>query len=205
MIDRSPPLLSLCVPTLRGYDQLLRLLRSIEQHTPFDHEVIIVDSGSRTRGYPVPMNQALDSARGRVVMALNDDVQVTPGWAAPLIDEALSGTPVCFPDQSSLEGLQCITGACIVFRDDFLRDWRGFDERYTIWCSDIDLCKYLDDIGMPAKRVAIPIPLVHEIGATQNRPDMKGVLDDEAVMDLARYRDKWGTDPLQDKFALAVA
>lgn len=205
MIDKAPPLLSICIPTLRGYDHLLACLRSIEAHTPVDYEVVIVDSGSRTRGYTVPMNQALDAARGRVVMALNDDVQVTPGWCQPLIDEAESGTPVCFPDQSIYEGTQCITGACMVFRSDFLRDWGGFDQQYTLWCSDIDLCRYLHNIGLPPKRVAIPMPLIHEIGATQTRPDVQGLLDDEAAADLVRYEAKWGTSPLTDKFALATA
>lgn len=134
MYSPTPPLLSIAIPTLRGYDHLIRLLRSIEAYTPVDYEIVIVDSGSRTRGYVVPMNQALDAARGQYVVALNDDVEVTPGWIEPLLDEAQFGTPVCFPDQSALEGFQCIVGCCMMFRADFLRDWGGFDEQYVIWC-----------------------------------------------------------------------
>lgn len=204
MYSPGPPLISICVPTLRGYEQLGRLLTSIEQHSShLDYEVVIIDSGSRIRGYTAPMNQALDAARGEYVVAINDDVQVTAGWLDPLLDEATTGTPVCFPDQTSTDGFQCITGWCVMFRADFLREWGGYDGQYVLWCSDIDLCRYLDEINMPPKRVAIPVPLIHELGATQTRPGVHGHLDREAVADLDRYQAKWGTSALEDKHSLA--
>lgn len=203
-LDHSPPLLSLCVPTLRGYDDLTRFLRSVERWTShIDYEVIIVDSGSRTRGYTVPMNQALRTARGEIIMAFNDDVEVTEGWAEPMIEATRHTWGVCFPDQSQLEGMQCICGTLMSFRGDFLGYWGGYDERYVIWCSDIDLAKFCHDIGSPPVRVRIPNLLIHHGSQTTKRmPEILPLLDEEAKLDLQRYQEKWGTSALEDKHGL---
>jgi GT2 family glycosyltransferase len=204
MIDRDPPLVSICVPTLRGYDNLVVLLRSIEAHTDVDYEVVIVDSGSRTRGFPVPMNQAMRGARGKIIVGLNDDVEVTPGWIGPLVDAIEAGAWVAAPDQTSTDGNQCICGWAVAFSRHALHlEGLWYDEQFGIWCTDVDLCKRLHAAGRPPVRVALPEPLRHKLNATQDREDVKGVLDDEAVADLERYAEKYGTRAETDKYALA--
>ncbi len=204
MIDRRPPEVSICIPTLRGYDNLLALLRSIEAHTPVDYEVVIVDSGSRVRGFPVPMNQAMRAARARVIVGLNDDVEVTPGWIEPLVAAIDAGAWVASPDQTSTDGNQCICGWCVAFNQHALKiNWLYYDERFGIWCTDVDLCKRLHADGHPPVRVAIPEPLRHQLNATTSQPEVQDVINDEAVADLDRYERKWGSRAETDKHALA--
>ena len=112
MIDPAAPLVSICVPTVRGYDRLLRLLRSVEQHTHVDYEVVIVDNGSRPRGHTVPMNQALRAARGQYLIAMNDDIEVTAGWLEPLLAELERGTWVVTPDMTHTDGPQVFAPYC---------------------------------------------------------------------------------------------
>lgn len=199
----DPPVLSVCVPTLGRHDLIARLARSLAEHTASDYELIVVDNGSRPRGFTRPMNQALRAGRGQVLVGLNDDVQATPGWDQPLVAEILAGTPVCFPDQTSTDGHQCICGWAVAFDRDWFHEWGGYDERYTLWCSDIDLARHLHHTGHPPVRVPIPVPLLHDLGATQARPDLHPVLDSAARADLDAYQAKWGTRAEVDKHALA--
>jgi GT2 family glycosyltransferase len=82
---------------------LLRLcLRSVGAHAPKSTQVIVIDDGSitgsvgratgefpgvevirheRPRGFAVAANRGIAAARGSVIELLNDDTQVTPGWA----------------------------------------------------------------------------------------------------------------------------
>lgn len=215
MIDRDPPEVSICIPTL-GIDlgPLAKLRASIARHTPLSYEVIIVDSGGTVRGFPVPMNQALRAARARTVVGLNDDCEVTEGWIEPLVDAVRAGAWVASPDQTSTDGNQCICGWCVAFdrfalygsEDADLAPWESglfYDEQFGIWATDVDLCKRLAEAGHPPVRVAIPNPLRHQLNATTSRPEVQDFINDEAVVDLDRYEAKWGTRAEADKHALA--
>ncbi|GAC1403313.1 MAG: hypothetical protein NVSMB64_04820 [Candidatus Velthaea sp.] len=81
-------------------------VRSIRQHTPLDHEIIIIDNGSgpdtlarinaidgvrtiynaRNMGFAYGCNQGIAAARGEFVVLLNNDVIVTDGWLESLLD-----------------------------------------------------------------------------------------------------------------------
>jgi GT2 family glycosyltransferase len=204
VIDRRDPTVSICIPTLRGYSNLLALLQSIERHTHVDYEVVIVDSGSRVRGFPVPMNQAMRAARGRVIVGLNDDVEVTPGWIEPLVAAIDAGAWMVSPDQTSTDGNQCFCGWCVAFsRTALWCEDLWYDEQFGIWCTDVDLAKRLHEAGHPPVRVAIPEPLRHALNATTSQPAVQDVINDEAVADLDRYERKWGSRAETDKHALA--
>lgn len=203
MIDRSPPVVSYVIPTLGGWATLLPLLQSLSEHTPVSYETVIVDSGNRTRGYPAPTNAAIRAARGEFVVVLNDDIVVTPGWLGPLLDEARSGTWVCFPDQRASEGAACLCGWCLCFtREALLTFWGDpgevYDERFGVWSTDIDLAKRLHEAGHPPVCVQIPEPIRHLGNQTTTRVDVSG----ECQADLERYRQKWGSDPNTDKYEL---
>ena len=93
--------LSVCIVSYRCRDKLRECLTAIRAHRPtVEHEVIVVDNGStdgtvemlreeffwvRTtanpdnRGFSAACNQSLAEARGRVLMMLNPDTQVTHG------------------------------------------------------------------------------------------------------------------------------
>lgn len=199
MIDLASPTLSVCVPTLGGWDRISRLAASLAAHTASDYELVVVDSGSRTRGWPKPMNQALRGARGKVLVALNDDVEVTAGWDAPLVVAALANPEtVAAPDQRSTDGEQVMCGWCVAMSREFYRGWGGYDDRFVFWCSDIDLAKWTIGLGHPPLRVRIPEPLRHELNGTPRTDDLVR----DAHEDLARYESKWGSSALEDKARL---
>ena len=99
--------LSIVIPTYDRSDLLRRCLRSVAAHAPARTEVIVVaDGGPRVdvdgfpgvrlirlrcrRGFCAAANAGIAAASGDIVELLNDDTEVTRGWA----DVALA----CFAD-----------------------------------------------------------------------------------------------------------
>jgi len=195
----SDPLVSICIPTLHGGPMLQRCLDSIEEYTTLDYEFVIVGAGSRSRGFTKPMNRALRAARGDYLVALNDDVEVTWGWLDPLVRAASRpGVLIVAPDQRSTDGEQVMCGWCVVGQREAWEQLGFYDERFVFWCSDIDLAKRCINQDAPPLRVRTPSPLKHVPGQTPREP----WIEEEAVKDLARYQEKWGTSALEDKARL---
>jgi len=198
------PLASICIPTLKGYDNLTKLLRSVEEHTPVDYEAVIVDSGSRVRGYTEPMNQALRAARGEFLLALNDDIEVSEGWIEPLLERARAGIWACTPDMTHTDGPQVFAPYCLCLRRDAFENLGGLDEQFVHWCSDIDLARRLIDAGHSPVKVKLPNPITHEVGGTTTRyPERAGEIGHICTEDLKRYLEKWGVDANDDKARMA--
>jgi GT2 family glycosyltransferase len=99
--------LSIVIPTYNRPDLLRNCLRSVMLHAPRGTEVIVVADGvpalvvdefpgvrliqlPKRRGFCVAANAGIAAARGDIVELLNDDTEVTAGWA----DAALA----CFGD-----------------------------------------------------------------------------------------------------------
>jgi GT2 family glycosyltransferase len=97
-----PPSLSVVIPSHSRPDLLRRCLAGVTQHAPPGSDVLVVDDGSlagkaaavtgefagvrvlrreRPGGFCAAANAGLRAARGKVVELLNDDTEVTPGWA----------------------------------------------------------------------------------------------------------------------------
>jgi glycosyltransferase involved in cell wall biosynthesis len=208
----DPPEVSICVVSLNGHDRLHRLLDSLAEHTShIDYEVVIVESGSRVRDYVGRMNRALRAGAGRIIVGLNDDVQVAAGWLDPLIAAIDAGAWVCYPDQSTTDGNQCICGWCVVWERRALYGNRliggtqdlFYDEQFVLWGSDIDLVKRLHALDRPPVRVKIPEPLIHDRSTTVANPKFEADFNQWGGEDLGRYEQKWGTLAQTDKFELA--
>jgi GT2 family glycosyltransferase len=94
--------LSVVVPSHRRADLLRLCLESVIHHAPAGTEVIVVDDGSpgatvsltalefpgvrvvrhpTSRGFCAAANRGIEASRGAIIELLNDDTQVTPGWA----------------------------------------------------------------------------------------------------------------------------
>jgi GT2 family glycosyltransferase len=93
--------LSIVIPCHNRPDLLRLCLSSVRRHAPAGTEVLVVDDGSagaavssvagefavralrleRQAGYCVAANAGVRAAAGAIVELLNDDTEVTPGWA----------------------------------------------------------------------------------------------------------------------------
>ena len=98
------PLTSIIILTLNELACTRLCLESLAAHTPEPHEVIVVDNGShdgtvdflrrvrgvrlianrQNRGFAGGCNQGMVAARGDLLLLLNNDCVVTPGWLAGL-------------------------------------------------------------------------------------------------------------------------
>lgn len=110
----NQPLLSVVVPTLDRRHSLERLLETLRKHTTVTYEVTVLDNActdgtsewlcQRRTAYPeltlfrsrsplstvVAYNTALAATRGEILGCMADDLEVTPGWAHPLVDHLRS-------------------------------------------------------------------------------------------------------------------
>lgn len=105
------PILSVIIPSFNRADLLTECLRGLQLHAPLRTEVIVVDDGSansiisetahqfpgvhvlrlhRQSGFCIAVNAGIASARAAIIELLNDDTEVTAGWADAALD--------CFQD-----------------------------------------------------------------------------------------------------------
>ncbi len=96
------PSLSIVIPTFNGVDHLRRLLPSVRRYSPRQTQVIIVDDAStddtagwlrcnhpwveliqlpHNQGFCAAVNAGVTHAHGDVIELLNNDTDVTQGWA----------------------------------------------------------------------------------------------------------------------------
>lgn len=98
-----PPSLSIVIPSHSQTELLRACLASVQTYAPAGVEILVVDDGSRDarvsrvaesfdgvrvlrlprrRGFCVAANAGVAASRGAIVELLNDDTEVTAGWAA---------------------------------------------------------------------------------------------------------------------------
>jgi glycosyltransferase involved in cell wall biosynthesis len=124
---KGVPNLSVVIPTLNRPDSLRACLSSLEGQTMGDFEVLIIDGGpgKETRavieefsqrvpicletyggGLVSSANRGLGLARGKIVSRIDDDVVLSPGWAAAVVstfeaDRTVGGVsgPTIIPEE----------------------------------------------------------------------------------------------------------
>jgi GT2 family glycosyltransferase len=124
--DVQSPEVSIIIPVFNNEKLTLECLASVTSHTQdCSYEVIVIDDGSAQRaqeiltrvkglkyirnqenlGFLRSCNHAAEEARGRFLVFLNNDVQVTPNWLSALLevfsdyaDAGVVGPKVLFPD-----------------------------------------------------------------------------------------------------------
>ena len=130
-------MISIVIPVFNQHDMTQECLTAVLDHTQ-NCEIILVDNGSEppikppfsgfteimvirneeNKGFPVAVNQGIRAAKGDVIVLLNNDCIVTPGWAERLIgyleEYAIIGPmtnycagkqQVSLPTYQSIEGL----------------------------------------------------------------------------------------------------
>ena len=100
------PRATLIIVAYGRHDLVLKLLDSIEQHTPEPHELVIIDNAAttldtpliethssqprvieapRNLGYGGGVNLGVRNSMAETVVIMNSDLQVTPKWLSPLL------------------------------------------------------------------------------------------------------------------------
>lgn len=101
------PLLSVIIPHYNGTHHLTCCFNSLRAQTCPNLEIILADNGStdesvaltrrdfpevkilefgRNLGLTGAINRGIEQARGEIIVPLNNDTEVTPGWAQALVD-----------------------------------------------------------------------------------------------------------------------
>ncbi len=147
--------LSVVVPTLDATsDRHRACVAALRAHTEVALEVISVDNGPMPQGFSAPVNAGLRAARGDYLVVCNDDVEVLPGWWAPLRAALDDGTPVAFPRTIDGAMREDFAAWCFALRRDAL-DLHGvapgefLDPGLVVWFQDSDLLERLRLAGTP--------------------------------------------------------
>jgi GT2 family glycosyltransferase/Tfp pilus assembly protein PilF len=104
------PLVSIVILARNRLDVTRDCIASIQEHTPENHEIILIDNGSvdgtvewlrnqaavnqnyrlfensENRGFSAGCNQGILAAKGKYILLLNNDVVVTPGWLGGMLE-----------------------------------------------------------------------------------------------------------------------
>lgn len=200
------------------------------RRTAPDAELIVVDNGLVGAYYGIPdvlvrpnvnvgfargCNLGAQVASGTVVVFLNCDTEVLPGWLDPLVEHALRGELVqpklVYPDgtiqcggvelgvvrdtltawnvHDDLPGRICsaLTGACLAVRRDLFVDvLHGFDDGYVNGYEDVDLCLRARAAGLLCRYEPASTVVHHESQTGTARWS-------HVAHNVARLHDLWGT------------
>jgi len=170
-IIRDPKLTSIVIPAWLATSELCdltwRCMQAIEKHTPQSHEVILVENGVRegleepaedmgyeadvlirfqeNRGYGPAVNAGFALARGKYLVAMNNDAEVVEDWlsamhgcwaahpkvgaiSAHITERDPQRTHLC-NDATNQRRAMC--GALWMTTQDVLADVGGLDEGYA--------------------------------------------------------------------------
>lgn len=132
-------MISIIIPAYNQHELTEQCIASVCRHTT-DMEIILVDNGSTPRytetgadvtirneknlGFPVAVNQGIRARNNDIVVLLNNDVIVTPGWTTHL-KKHLEKYSIVAPMTNYCAGLQQIT----------LPVYENEDELYAAACS----------------------------------------------------------------------
>lgn len=183
------PLISIIIVNYCGKDLLEKCLHSLSKTDYKNYEVIFIDNCSnddsiefvkknyteiqviqlnKNYGFAAPNNIAAKVARGKYLVFLNNDTEVTPGWLGELVKElemdisiAMAQSLLMRPDgtidssgdfidvlgraYSNTEvpkGVRYILSpraACMIIKKDIFLDLGGFDESYFASYEDVEL------------------------------------------------------------------
>ena len=149
----AQPKASVIIPNWNGLTLLRPCLDSLKVQTLTNHEVIVVDNGSTdgsidalkseypevrvlalsvNKGYSGGCNTGIRAARADIVVVLNNDVEVDPGWLQALVD-ALERHPEAGAAASRMmihSQRDTLNSAGDLYRADGTPDSRGVWETY---------------------------------------------------------------------------
>lgn len=164
---------SVVIPTLNRSDLLDQAVTAVRDTT--DAEVVVRTDEDRD-GFAATCNRGAKEAAGEVLVFLNDDTVVQPGWLAELRPHAMNGpvgAHLVYPDGTTqhsgvflrrrgqlLEAynrtrpaksgeVPAVTGACLAITAEHFEALGGFDKAFVNGYEDVDLClRARRDLGL---------------------------------------------------------
>lgn len=200
-------MISIIVPVLDQHEMTAGCIQSIRTCTQEEYELIIIDNGSdppytvpyvgfaackvirndTNKGFPAAVNQGVRAASGDVIVLLNNDVIVTPGWTrleqwlhkydivGPVTNYSSGAQKVELPIYADTEGLlkeaaywfknnegisepvNWVIGFCMAFRKSLFEEIGDF-------CEDIWPCNGEEiDFCLRAKKAGYSIGIANDV------------------------------------------
>jgi len=84
------PKFSICIPTYQNHTMLCQLLKSIDENTVMEYEIVLNDNSFEPLGYPKAINDCIKRARGEYIVLLNDDTIVESLWLEQMYSKLIS-------------------------------------------------------------------------------------------------------------------
>jgi len=223
LYDASPPVpggeprLSIAIPVWSRTPELAAMARRtverIWEVAQVPTEVVVVDNGSphevplRARVHRYPENKGVATgwntgvrlARARMVVVLNSDCEVQPGWDVALYEAARNGRRIAFPYTDHCDGLGFQTpdqggtaGWCFMLRRDLYDEIGVFDEWFNpAFCEDTDYWHRAWEMEIELS----PVPAARVVHARRTTASTDARVD--MLLQGHRYKYGWkhGVDP----------
>lgn len=196
----ADPELSIVVPTLDvASPRVQATLRAIQERTDVPHELIVVDNGAPPQGFSAPVNSGLRAARGRYMVVMNDDVEVLPGWWAPLRETLDAGAPVAFPLTIDGAMRHDFAAWCFALTRETLETFAAapgefLEPEFRVWFQDTDLLHRLRLADRPPVLVEAS-QIRHGLSLTvaTTEPELRAWIDAQILRDKAAFEARWGS------------
>jgi glycosyltransferase involved in cell wall biosynthesis len=174
-------------------------------------EVVVVDNGSpvevplaaRVHRYPentgvsVGWNTGIRLASAPVVVVINSDCRVEPGWDTALVEAATDGRRIAFPYTDHCDGRGYTqpdqggtAGWCFALTRELYDEIGPFDERFSpAFCEDTDYWHRAWQMSVELS----PVPAARVVHARRTSSDA----DHDMLLQAHRYKYGWkhGVDP----------
>jgi GT2 family glycosyltransferase len=190
----ADPELSIVIPTLDAAgDRVRACVAAVQRATDAPHEIVIVDNGAPPQGFAAPVNSGLRAARGAYMVVCNDDVEVLPGWWAPLRAALDASASVAFP--MTIDGAMRPDFAAWCFAlsratlDEFgVAPGEFLHPELKVWYQDTDLLHRLRLAGRPPQLVP-ESRIRHGLSETVATadPGLRAWIDAQILRDKARF------------------
>jgi len=214
--QQRDPMISISIPVWSRTPELAemakRTIERIWEVAQVPTEVVVVDNGSpheiplparvyrydQNRGVSVGWNTGIRLSRAPMLVVLNSDCRVEPGWDVALFEAARDGRRVAFPftDHCDGQGFKRpdqggTAGWCFMLSQAIYDEVGPFDEWFSpAFCEDTDYWHRAWELGIELS----PVPAARVVHArrTSSADD-----DHEMLLQAHRYKYGWkhGVDP----------
>jgi GT2 family glycosyltransferase/glycosyltransferase involved in cell wall biosynthesis len=209
------PLLTITIPVWSRTPELAAMaqdtINRVWEVARIPTEIVVVDNGSpfevplaakvyrfpENRGVSIGWNTGIRHAGAQMIVVLNSDCRVEPGWDEALFEAASTGRRIAFPYTDHCDGLGFTqpdqggtAGWCYMLSRATHDEIGVFDERFSpAYCEDTDYWHRAWKLGIELS----PVPAAHVVHARRTSADAGADL--LLLAHRKKYGWKHGVDP----------